>query len=356
MSTLDGTPGTPSAASGREAAVGESPALMVRQTMADDAWWRCVSSWFLVVAMLAGLFAPVLANDVPLVAKVDGVWSFPAFADLVGEPPVGPHDLSWKQWWARLPVDGPDFAWMPPWPYGPDEVDPSRDRLGPCLAHPFGNDDTGRDVLARVVHGAAALVELVLPAVLLGMVVGTLLGAWAGYRRGLVEVLVQRTIELFLCFPTLLFLMFAAAFLGDGRIWLVLVMAAMFWTSFARIVRGAVLSLRERDYVLVARSLGVSEWRILTHHLLPQVKSQVGVTAAFCAAAAVVAESTLSFLGIGARESLASWGAMLRQGNQQVVLGHWHVWFFPAASIVVVVMACHVQAERLRRRASEAGV
>ncbi len=191
---------------------------------------------------------------------------------------------------------------------------------------------------------------------LLGMVVGTVLGAWAGYRRGIVEVLVQRAIELFLCFPTLLFLMFVAGFLGDGGIWLVLVMAAMFWTSFARIVRGAVLSLRERDYVLVARSLGVPEWRILTHHLLPQVTSQVGVTAAFCAAAAVVAESTLSFLGIGARGSLASWGAMLRQGNQQVVLGHWHVWFFPAAAIVVVVMACHVQAERLRRRASAAGV
>lgn len=318
------------------------------------AWWRSLATCFVGAVLFAGLFAPLLANDVPLVARVAGTWSFPAFADLVGAPPVGPGDLSWKQWWAQLPSDGDDFAWMPPWPYGPNEVDPLRYRLGPCLAHPFGNDDTGRDVLARVVHGASTVAELALPAVLLGMLVGTLLGAWAGYRRGVVEVLVLRAVELFLCFPTLLFLLFAAAFLGNSRHWCVLVMAAMFWTSFARIVRGAVLSLRERDFVLVARGLGQSEWRILTHHLLPQVGSQVGVTAAFCLAAAVVAESTLSFLGIGPRGSLASWGAMLRQGNEQIVLGVWHSWFFPAMATVLFVMACHTLAERLRRHAEEA--
>lgn len=319
----------------------------------ERSWWRSLSLWCVGAMLFVGLFAPLLANDVPLVARVAGSWSFPAFADLVGAPPVGPGDLSWKQWWAQLPSDGDDFAWMPPWPYGPNEIDPLRYRLGPCLAHPFGNDDTGRDVLARVVHGAATIVELALPAVLLGMLVGTLLGAWAGYRRGVLEVLVLRTIELFLCFPTLLFLLFAAAFLGNSRHWCVLVMAAMFWTSFARIVRGAVLSLRERDFVLVARGLGQPEWRILTHHLLPQVASQVGVTAAFCLAAAVVAESTLSFLGIGPRGSLASWGAMLRQGNEQIVLGVWHSWLFPAAAIVAFVIACHTLAERLRQRSEE---
>lgn len=330
-----------------------TPAAAGPVVAAAAVWWRGLSAWFVAAMLFVGLFAPLLANDVPLVARVGGSWSFPAFADLVGAPPVGPGDLSWKQWWAQLPSDADDFAWMPPWPYGPNEVDPLRYRLGPCLAHPFGNDDTGRDVLARVVHGASTVAELALPAVLLGMLVGTLLGAWAGYRRGVVEVLVLRTIELFLCFPTLLFLLFAAAFLGNSRHWCVLVMAAMFWTSFARIVRGAVLSLRERDFVLVARGLGLSEWRILTHHLLPQVASQVGVTAAFCLAAAVVAESTLSFLGIGPRGSLASWGAMLRQGNEQIVLGVWHGWFFPAMAIVLFVMACHTLAERLRRHAEE---
>lgn len=336
------TNGAPLAIAGPEPVVAARP------------WWRSLSAWFVTAMLFVGLFAPLLANDVPLVARVGGAWSFPAFADLVGEPPVGPGDLSWKQWWAQLPSDADDFAWMPPWPYGPNEIDPLRYRLGPCLAHPFGNDDTGRDVLARVVHGTSTVVELALPAVLIGMLVGTLLGAWAGYRRGVVEVLVLRTVELFLCFPTLLFLLFAAAFLGNSRHWCVLVMAAMFWTSFARIVRGAVLSLRERDFVLVARGLGQPEWRILTHHLLPQVASQVGVTAAFCLAAAVVAESTLSFLGIGPRGSLASWGSMLRQGNEQIVLGVWHSWFFPAAAIVLFVMACHTLAERLRRHQEEA--
>lgn len=331
-----------------------APAAMAGPAVEVRSWWRSLSLWFVGSMLFVGLFAPLLANDVPLVARVAGSWSFPAFADLVGAPPVGPGDLSWKQWWAQLPSDGDDFAWMPPWPYGPNEIDPLRYRLGPCLAHPFGNDDTGRDVLARVVHGASTVAELALPAVLLGMLVGTLLGAWAGYRRGVVEVLVLRAIELFLCFPTLLFLLFAAAFLGNSRHWCVLVMAAMFWTSFARIVRGAVLSLRERDFVLVARGLGQPEWRILTHHLLPQVASQVGVTAAFCLAAAVVAEATLSFLGIGPRGALASWGAMLRQGNEQIVLGVWHSWLFPAAAVVAFVIACHTLAERLRQYGEEA--
>lgn len=333
------------AANGSPANVASAPA--------QRAWWRHGVTWFVGFVLFVGLFAPLVANEVPLVARVGGHWSFPAFADLVGAPPVGPADQSWKQWWASLPSDADDFAWLPPWPYGPNEVDPSRYRLGPCFAHPFGNDDTGRDMLARVVHGTATVVELGLPAVLLGALVGTLLGAWAGYRRGLVEVLVLRAIELFLCFPTLLFLLFAAAFLGNSLVWSVLVLAAMFWTSFARIVRGALLSLRERDFVLVARGLGVPEWRILTHHLLPQVWSQVGVTAAFCMAAAVVAESTLSFLGIGLRAGTSSWGTMLKQGSEQAVLGCWHLWFFPTLAIVAVVVGCHLLADRLRSGRSE---
>ena len=335
------------------APVTPSVAAPVAASTTAAPWWRSVSSWFVALVLVVGVFAPLLANDVPLVARVGGQWSFPAFADLIGAPPVGPADTSWKHWWASLPADAADFAWMPPWPYGPNEVDASRCRLGPCLTHPFGNDDTGRDLVARIVHGTATVVELGLPSVLLGALIGTLLGAWAGYRRGVVEVLVLRGIELFLCFPTLLFLLFAAAFLGNSLVWSVLVMAAMFWTSFARIVRGAVLSLRERDFVLVARGLGLSEWRILTRHLLPQVGSQVAVTAAFCMAAAVVAESTMSFLGIGLRHGASSWGTMLKQGSEQAVLGCWHLWFFPALAIVAVVVGCHLLADRLRARGGD---
>ncbi|HEU4420285.1 MAG TPA: ABC transporter permease, partial [Planctomycetota bacterium] len=269
---------------------------------------------FAALVLLAGLLAPMLANDVPIVARVGGRWCFPAVADCFGQPSAGPDDLAWKQWWSRLPADSPDFAIMPPWPYGPTETDPARFRAPPSVAHPLGNDDTGRDVLSRLVHGAGTAVTIAVPAVLLAGVLGTLLGALAGFLRGWVDVVVQRLIELFLSFPTLLFLLFAAAFFGDSRAALILVMASTFWTDFARIVRGELLSLRERDFVLVARGLGVSEGRLLRRHLLPLAKGQIAVTAAFDMALAITAESTLSFLGLD--PGSVSWGTMLRQGSE----------------------------------------
>jgi peptide/nickel transport system permease protein len=286
---------------------------------------------------------------VPLAARVGGEWSFPAFADLVGEAPAGPGDRGWKQWWARLPPDSPDLAVMPPWPFGPLETNVARVNLRPSVAHLFGCDDTGRDVFARVLHGASSVAWFAVPATLLAAVVGTLLGAWAALRRGLADAVVCRLIELFSCFPALLFLLFASAFLGPSGLALVIVMAGLFWTSFARIVRGELLGLREREFVRTAQGLGVSPARIVTRHLLPQVRSAVGVTAAFCVASAVVAESTLSYLGIGPSGLRVSWGTMLRDGADQAVVGAWHLWLFPALAIAAVVVGCHSLADRLRR-------
>jgi peptide/nickel transport system permease protein len=313
-------------------------------------WWKNPAAVFAVLVLVVGLLAPLLANDVPWCARVAGSWSFPAFQDYVGTPAPGPGDLSWKQWWASVPRDADDFAIMPPWPYGPGETDPARFGAGPSFAHPLGNDATGRDVLSRLIHGAGTAIGLGGTAVLLGCLLGTLLGALAGHCRGVVDVVVMRLVEVFVCFPVLLFLLFASAFLGESRVGLVLVMASLFWTSFARIVRGELLALREREFVVVARRLGVPELRILFRHLLPLLRSQIGVTAAFCMASAIVAESTLSFLGLGPGQTASSWGGLLREGTQMVHLGVWHLWLFPTAVIVAVVMCCHVLADQLRAR------
>ena len=322
----------------------------------DPAKRRRTRTFAVVVLAIAvaviGLLAPLLANDVPLVARRAGVWSYPAVADWFGSPPPGPDDLSWKQWWSRLPAGSPDFAVMPPWPYGPGETNPQLFRAPPSIAHPLGNDDTGRDVLARLVHGAGAAMRIGGSAVGIGAVIGVLLGALAGFRRGVADFAVMRLVEVFRCFPTLLFLVFATAFFGDSTTGMVVVMASLFWTSFARVVRGELLSLRERDFVFVARGLGVSESRILLRHLLPQLWSQIGVTAAFCMATAITAEATLSFFGLGPGQALASWGTMLRQGSELAHLGAWHLWLFPTVAIALVVMCCHVLADRLRHRPS----
>jgi peptide/nickel transport system permease protein len=313
---------------------------------------RRLAAWFAGVVLVVGGLAPLLANDVPLAARIAGTWSFPAFADLVGDAPSGPGDLTWTQWWARLPADGDDLAVMPPWPFGPIATDAQRFGAGPSWSHWLGCDDSGRDVMARIVHGAHTFVWLAVPAVLAAAALGGLLGALGGHRRGLVDATVMRLVELFTCFPMLLFLMYAATTLGSSTFAFVAVLAAMYWPFFARIVRGELLSWRERDFVHVARGLGVGEWRILTRHLLPQVRSQVGVGIAVALAGACIAESTLSFLGIGPVDAASSWGAMLRQGAGHAVVGAWHLWVFPSLAIVAVVGTCHLLADRWRELAA----
>jgi peptide/nickel transport system permease protein len=284
----------------------------------------------------------------PLLARVDGHWSLPAFADLFGAPPPGPGDQTWKQWWARLDQDSEDIAVPALWPFGPTETDLDRICAPPSAAHPFGHDDTGRDVLARIIRGTQTSVGLGLLGVLLAGLVGTLLGALAGHFRGFADFAVLRLIEVFMCFPMLLLLLTLAAFCGESAWSVVVVFAMVMWPSFARIVRGELLSLREREFVQAARGLGVSEGRLLRAHLLPQLRGQIGVVAAFCVANAVLAESTLSFLGIGPGVQDGSWGSILAQGKQNAHLGLWHLWLFPGLAIVGTVTTCHLLADWLR--------
>lgn len=310
---------------------------------------RRLNRWLCLLLVLTAVLAPLLANHVPLVARVAGMWSFPAFASYLGPVAPGPGNQTWQEWRQSLPAGSPDFAVMPPCPYGPMQADLAALKAGPTKAHLLGNDDSGRDVLARLIHGTSTAVGIGLGAMLLALVVGVLLGGLAGQRGGFTDAVVLRLIEVFLCFPGLLLVLAAAAFLGDSMAGIVLVLAAVSWTSFARIVRGELLSLRERDFVLCARGLGVSESRILLRHVLPQVRGQVLVVAAFCVAHAIVVESTLSFLGLGPGLS-SSWGSMLADGRQQAHLGVWHPWVFPALAIVLAVGCCHVLADDLRER------
>jgi len=304
--------------------------------------------WFAGFLLLLVLFGPLLVNNVPLAARVDGSWSFPAFVDLVATPPPGPEDSSWAAWSDRLAEDSKDFAVFPLWPYGPSEVNAEMMLATPSWAHPFGNDDTGRDILARVVRGARITIGVSLLGVLLAAAIGVSLGALAAVRGGVVDWLVLRLVETFMCFPTLLLLLVTAAFFGSSVVSLVVAFALVMWSSFARIVRGELLAMREREFVRIARGLGVSNLRLLFGHLLPQVRGQIGVTAAFCVAAAVVAEATLSFLGIGPGVQGGSWGSILAQGKDNAHFGLWHLWLFPGIAIVATVVCCHALADRLR--------
>jgi peptide/nickel transport system permease protein len=324
--------------------------MKAREVWVRPSLGRRLNRWLAVLFVLVAVFAPLLANRLPLVARVGGEWQFPALASYLGIVAPGPGDMTWKEWRRQLPPDSSDFAWMPPCPYGPLETDLSLIKAGPSAAHPLGNDDTGRDVLARLIHGTSTAVGIGVGATLLALLLGVLLGGLAGLRGGVLDVIVLRLIELFLCFPALLLVLAAGTFLGDSTLGLVMVLAVLSWTSFARIVRGELLSLRERDFVLCARGLGVPEGLVLRRHMLPQVQGPILVTAAFCIANAVILESTLSFLRLGPGLSTASWGSMLGQARQHAHLGAWHLWLFPALALVMAVTCCHVLADDLRDR------
>jgi len=309
-------------------------------------------AWFFLAVLGVGLLAPILANDRPIMASVDGELRFPAFCEYVGDPAPGPAGKTWKRWWIEMGTEPTDTDWalMPFIPYGPFEVDLERINDGPSPPmHYLGNDDTGRDLMARLIHGAGTAVWIALGVVILSGLIGVSLGAWSGYRGGWSDVLVQRLIEIFLCFPALFFVLAVLAFVGNSTLGVVLVLALVYWTSFARIVRGELLSLREREFVHCARGLGVGPFRLVVRHLLPSARGPILVNAAFVAASAIVVESTLSFLNIGPGLASVSWGSILQQGRTYAYAGAWHLWFFPGLALISTVICLHSLADRKRR-------
>lgn len=315
---------------------------------------RRLSAWIAGALLLVALLAPLLCNDVPLVARAGGELWFPALRSYAGDAGLAPDGRTWKAWWVHLDEDDADWAVMPPWPWGPGEVRADHIVATPSLDHPLGNDDTGRDVLARLVHGAWTAVRVAVGAVAIALVLGLPLGGLAGLCGGFVDFAVLRLIELFVCFPALIAVLAAAAFFGGSLGAVVVVLGLVFWVPIARVVRGELLSLREREFVQAARGLGIGSLRLLFVHVLPCVWGPIGVTVAFLAAAAIVVESTYTFLGLGLGLDTVSWGSMLRQGKAHAHAGAWHLWVFPGLAIAVTVLALHGLGESGTRSAGGA--
>lgn len=304
----------------------------------------------LLIAIAAiAVFGPFLANDVPLVARVDGRWRFPVVEDAHATLGLAPNGGTWREWWVTRAEDDDDFAVMPPWFLGPFEVHADAVLDGPSRAHPFGVDDAGRDQLARLLHGARTALLVAFGTVLLSVSIGLLVGGLAGALGGLTDALLLRVIELFASFPALLVAMSCAALFGGSLTAIVVVLAIVQWTQVARVVRGELLALRGLPFVEAARGLGVGPLRLLFLHLLPQLRGPLAVTAAFVAADAIQVEATLSFLGLGAGLTTVSWGAMLEAGRAHAFAGAWHAWTFPALALAITVLGLHGLANRIGR-------
>jgi peptide/nickel transport system permease protein len=197
----------------------------------------------------------------------------------------------------------------------PIAIDLAKTLAAPSLAHPFGCDALGRDVLARVLWGARLSLSVSTVVVALSLLVGSAIGGAAALAGGRIDNLVMRAVDVVLAFPGILLAIALAAILGPGLIDLVIALTAMGWTGYARIVRGEVLTLREREYVLAAESLGATQSRLLIRHLMPAVAGPLAVQATFGVGGIIGAEAALSFLGLGAMPPTPSWGNMLDAGR-----------------------------------------
>ncbi len=219
----------------------------------------------------------------------------------------------------------------------------------PALDHPLGRDRLGRDQLSRVLYGARVSLGIGLGTVALSLMLGVLLGCAAGYLGGPVDFLIMRLVDVLLAFPGLLLAIALAAVLGPGAGNVVLALGLTAWTSYARLARGEVLSLRRREHVLAAEAMGLGPARVVTRHLLPLLAAPLLVQASFGVAGAIVAESSLSFLGLGVQAPSPSWGSMLNDGRSFLLVAP-HLTIFPGLAILFTVLGLNSLGDALRDR------
>jgi peptide/nickel transport system permease protein len=230
--------------------------------------------------------------------------------------------------------------------------DPNRTSLlerfeAPSLTHPMGTDDLGRDELTRVLIGGRVSLSVGVLAMVVSVLVGTLVGACAGYFGGGVDSLLMRLTELFIAFPQLFILILLAALFGTGFWTIVLVVGLLRWMPVARLVRAAFLQLKQQEYVTAARALGASTNRIMWSHILPNSFSSIIVAATLGVAGAVLTESTLSFLGLGIQLPTATWGNMLRAAQNDMTTAPWLA-FFPGLFIFLTILSINYLGDGLR--------
>jgi len=214
-------------------------------------------------------------------------------------------------------------------------------------AHPLGADELGRDILARIVYGSRVTLMIAAAAVVLGGVVGTLLGIVAGYYRGMVDRILMRIVDVQLALPLMLLALLVIAALGPSTLNLILVLALTSWLRYARIIRGQVLALREREFVLSAHAIGASTWRIMRKHLLPNVLTSALVVATLELARVIIMDAALSFLGLGVQPPNPSWGRMLADGRVYISTAWWIV-TFPGLAILLTVLSVNLLGDWLR--------
>lgn len=232
-------------------------------------------------------------------------------------------------------------------PYDPIKNFPGRTREAPSLAHPFGFDDTGRDILSRMLYGTRVELLVALLASAVAVVIGVAVGAISGYFGGWADTILSRIVDTLMAFPIIALLIVLASVVGPSIPTTIFVLGATTWARYARVVRGDVLSLKKQEFIIAAQACGANSLRIIWRHILPNVLGPVIVLASLGVGIIIILESALSFLGLGVQPPDPSWGRTLSDGRAYLRNAP-HISIFPGLLIVATVLAFNFLGDGLR--------
>jgi len=232
-------------------------------------------------------------------------------------------------------------------PYGPNEMIPDAQLLPPSWKHPMGTDMLGRDVLSRIIYGSRISIYVGIVSMLIATAIGVPLGLVSGYFRGWVDQLIMRLMDVMLAFPVFLLAIMIMVVLGASATNVCVALGIVYIPRYARIVRGSVLSIRENEYLEAVQALGIRKWRIFLLHILPNCLAPILVMLSLSIGVAIIAEASLSFLGMGTQPPTASWGSDLRDALSLMELNAW-LGIFPGLAILLTVLGINMLGDGLR--------
>lgn len=232
-------------------------------------------------------------------------------------------------------------------PYDPGLVEVSQKFVPPAKEHLLGTDNLGRDVFSRMLFGARISLTVGFVAVGIALIIGTVVGALAGYYGGLADAFLMRSVDVMMSFPTFFLILTVVALLEPNIVNVMVVIGLVSWTGTARLVRAEFLSLRNRDFVLAAKALGMSDLRIIFRHILPNGLAPIFVVATIDVATAIMIEAGLSFLGFGVQPPAPSWGNILTEGRVYI-FDAWWLTVFPGLAILITVLGFNLLGEGIR--------